>query len=95
MEKARIYRIGKGEFAKAIEAYRAAVDANKTSVTLDALGEGLYNAGDHIQAVRAARRRRDGSGIWSSPRPPGMALYARRNYEDGYQPGKAPGPYRR
>ena len=55
MEKARFYRIGKGDFAQALAAYRAAVDANKTAVTLDALGEGLYNAGDHIQAVRVLR----------------------------------------
>lgn len=83
MEKARIYRIGKGDFPKAVEAYRAAVDANKTAVTLDALGEGLYNAGDHIQAVRVLR---DAVELNPDYGPAlvhlGMALYARRNYED-------------
>jgi tetratricopeptide (TPR) repeat protein len=83
MEKARIYRVGMADFQKAIEAYRAAVDANKTAVTLDALGEGLYNAGDHLQAVRVLREAVDmdanyGPGLVHL----GMALYARRNYED-------------
>jgi tetratricopeptide (TPR) repeat protein len=83
MEKARIYRIGKGEFAKAIEAYRAAVDANKTPVTLDALGEGLYNAGDHIQAVRVLREAVEMDPDYGPALVHlGMALYARRNYED-------------
>jgi tetratricopeptide (TPR) repeat protein len=83
MEKARIYRVGKGEFAKAIEAYRAAVDANKTPVTLDALGEGLYNAGDHIQAVRILREAVEMDPNYGPALVHlGMALYARRNYED-------------
>ena len=75
--------MGLADFQKAIEAYRAAVDANKTAVTLDALGEGLYNAGDHLQAVRVLREAVDmdanyGPGLVHL----GMALYARRNYED-------------
>jgi tetratricopeptide (TPR) repeat protein len=83
MEKARIYRIGKGEFGKAIEAYRAAVDANKTAITLDALGEGLYNAGDHIQAVRVLREAVEMDPDYGPALVHlGMALYARRNYED-------------
>ena len=83
MEKARIYRIGKADFAKAIEAYRAAVDANKTPVTLDALGEGLYNAGDHIQAVRILREAVEMNPDYGPALVHlGMALYARRNYED-------------
>jgi tetratricopeptide (TPR) repeat protein len=83
MEKARIYRVGKGEFAKAIESYRAAVDANKTPVTLDALGEGLYNAGDHIQAVRVLREAVEMDPDYGPALVHlGMALYARRNYED-------------
>ena len=83
MEKARIYRVGLADFDKAIQAYRAAVEANKTPVTLDALGEGLYNAGDHLQAVRVLR-----SAVEMDPNygPAlvhlGMALYTRRNYED-------------
>jgi tetratricopeptide (TPR) repeat protein len=83
MEKARIYRIGKADFAKAIEAYRAAVDANKTAVTLDALGEGLYNSGDHIQAVRVLREAVEMDPDYGPALVHlGMALYARRNYED-------------
>jgi len=83
MEKARIYRIGKGDFPKAVEAYRAAVDANKTPVTLDALGEGLYNAGDHIQAVRVLREAVEMDPDYGPALVHlGMALYARRNYED-------------
>ena len=83
MEKARIYRVGKGEFPKAVEAYRAAVDTNKTAVTLDALGEGLYNAGDHIQAVRVLREAVEMNPDYGPALVHlGMALYARRNYED-------------
>lgn len=83
MEKARIYRVGKGDFTKAVEAYRAAVDANKTALTLDALGEGLYNAGDHIQAVRVLREAVDMDPEYGPALVHlGMALYARRNYED-------------
>lgn len=83
MEKARIYRVGKGDFPKAVEAYRAAVDANKTPVTLDALGEGLYNAGDHIQAVRVLREAVELNPDYGPALVHlGMALYARRNYED-------------
>jgi tetratricopeptide (TPR) repeat protein len=83
MEKARIYRIGKADFAQALAAYRAAVDANKTAVTLDALGEGLYNAGDHIQAVRVLREAVELDPDYGPALVHlGMALYARRNYED-------------
>lgn len=83
MEKARIYRVGKGDFANAVEAYRAAVDANKTAVTLDALGEGLYNAGDHIAAVRVLREAVEINPNYGPALVHlGMALYARRNYED-------------
>jgi tetratricopeptide (TPR) repeat protein len=83
MEKARIFRIGKADFAQALAAYRAAVDANKTAVTLDALGEGLYNAGDHIQAVRMLREAVELNPDYGPALVHlGMALYARRNYED-------------
>lgn len=83
MEKARIYRVGLADFQKAIEAYRAAVDANKTAVTLDALGEGLYNAGDHLQAVRMLREAVELDPNYGPALVHlGMALYARRNYED-------------
>lgn len=83
LEKARIYRVGLGDFTKAIEAYRSAVDANKTPFTLDALGEGLYNAGDHIQAVRVLRSALELNPDYAPALVHlGMALYARRNYED-------------
>jgi tetratricopeptide (TPR) repeat protein len=83
MEKARIYRVGKGDFTKAVEAYRAAVDANKTPQTLDAFGEGLYNAGDHINAVRQLREAVELDPEYGPALVHlGMALYARRNYED-------------
>ena len=83
MEKARIYRVGLADYANALVAYRAAVDANKTAVTLDALGEGLYNAGDYLQAVRTLRQALEldpdyGPALVHM----GMALYSRRNYED-------------
>lgn len=83
LEKARIYRVGLGDFASAILSYRAAVDANKTAVTLDALGEGLYNLGDHLAAIRTLN---DALELDPNYGPAlvhlGMALYARRNYED-------------
>jgi tetratricopeptide (TPR) repeat protein len=83
IEKARIYRVGKNDIGKAIEAYRAAVDANKTPITLDSLGEGLYNAGDHLQAVRVLQ---DAVELDPNYGPAlvhlGMVWYARRNYED-------------
>lgn len=83
MEKARIYRVGLGDYQKAIEAYRAAVDANKTPVTLDALGEGLYNAGDHLQAVRVLREAVDMDPEYGPALVHlGMALYVRNNFED-------------
>ena len=83
LEKARIYRVGLGDFQNAILSYRAAVDANKTAVTLDALGEGLYNVGDHLAAIRTLN---DALELNPNYGPAlvhlGMALYARRNYED-------------
>ncbi len=83
LEKARIYRVGLGDFQNAILSYRAAVDANKTAVTLDALGEGLYNVGDHLAAIRTLN---DALELNPDYGPAlvhlGMALYARRNYED-------------
>ena len=83
MEKARIYRVGLADFANALVAYRNAVEANKTPVTLDALGEGLYNAGDHLQAVRILRQALEMNPDYGPALVHlGMALYSRRNYED-------------
>jgi len=83
MEKARIYRVGLADYSSALVAYRNAVEANRTPATLDALGEGLYNAGDHLQAVRVLRQALEmdpdhGPALVHL----GMALYSRRNYED-------------
>lgn len=83
MEKARIYRVGLADFANVLVAYRNAVEANKTPVTLDALGEGLYNAGDHLQAVRILRQALEMNPDYGPALVHlGMALYSRRNYED-------------
>jgi tetratricopeptide (TPR) repeat protein len=79
----RQYRIGLRDFENAIEAYRAAVAAYQAPVTLDALGDGLYNAGDHLQAVRVLRQAVEMDPNYGPAHLHlGMALYARRNYED-------------
>ncbi len=81
--KGRQYRIGLLDFEKAIEAYRAAVEAYRAPVTLDALGDGLYNAGDYLQAVRVLQQAVELDPNHGPAQVHlGMALYARRNYED-------------
>jgi tetratricopeptide (TPR) repeat protein len=83
MEKGRQYRVGKLDYEKAIDAYRKAVEVYKSAVTLDALGDGLYNAGDHLQAVRVLEEAVDLDPNYGPALVHlGMALYARRNYED-------------
>ena len=83
IEKGRQYRIGLLDYDKAIENYRKAVEAYKTAVTLDALGDGLYNSGDHLQAVRVLREAVELDPTYGPALVHlGMALYARRNYED-------------
>lgn len=83
IERGRQYRIGLAEFALANESYQQAVDVYESAITLDALGFGLYNIGDHLQAVRVLR---DAVEVDPNYGPAqvhlGMALYARRNYED-------------
>ncbi|MEM7534524.1 MAG: tetratricopeptide repeat protein [Chloroflexota bacterium] len=83
IELGRQYRVGLFDYEKANESYRKAVEVYESAVTLDALGFGLYNTGDHLQAVRVLRQAYEldddyGPGLVHL----GMALYARRNYED-------------
>ena len=83
IELGRQYRVGLFEYDLANDAYRQAVEAYESAITLDALGFGLYNVGDHLQAVRVLR---DAVELDPEYGPAlvhlGMALYARRNYED-------------
>jgi len=83
IEKGRQYRVGLYDYEKANESYRQAVEVYRSAVTLDALGYGLYNNMDHLQAVRVLK---DAVEMDSRYGPAlihlGMALYARRNYED-------------
>ncbi|HRW06218.1 MAG TPA: tetratricopeptide repeat protein [Caldilineaceae bacterium] len=83
IELGRQYSIGLGEFEKAVETYRKAVEVYEAPITLDALGEGLYNRGDHLQAVRELRRAVEMNDHYGPARVHlGMALFARRNFED-------------
>lgn len=83
IEKGRQYRVGLLDFDQANAAYRQAVEAYESPVTLDALGDGLYNAGDYLGAVENLR---DAIELDPNYGPAlvhlGMAYYARRNYED-------------
>ena len=83
IEYGRLLRVGLGQFEKAVEIYRQAVKVYEAPVTLNALGEGLYHNGDHLQAVRELRKavEMDPEYGWAQVHL-GMALYARRNYED-------------
>lgn len=83
IEKARQYRVGLLDYEAANEAYRRAVEVYRSPMTLDALGDGLYNAGDHLQAVRVLREAVEMNPEYGPAQVHlGMALYARRNYED-------------
>lgn len=83
IERGRQYRIGLLEFEKANDSYRQAVEVYESPVTLDALGFGLYNVGDHLQAIRILRRAVEMDPNYGPAQVHlGMALYARRNYED-------------
>lgn len=79
----RLLQVGLGEFDKAVDIYRKAVDVYDAPITLDALGDGLYNNGDHLQAVRELRKAIEIDPEFGFAQVHlGMALYARRNYED-------------
>jgi len=83
IEKGRQYRVGLLDYEKANAEYQRAVDVYPSATTLDALGDGLYNAGDHMQAVRKLREAVDMDPDYGPALVHlGMALYARRNYED-------------
>ena len=83
IEKGRQYRVGLLDYEKANEEYQKAVEVYRSAVTLDALGDGLYNAGDHLQAVRVLREATEMDPTYGPAFVHlGMALYARRNYED-------------
>jgi tetratricopeptide (TPR) repeat protein len=83
IEKGRQYRVGLLDFEKANAAYKQAVEAYEAPVTLDALGDGYYTAGNYLAAVETLRRAVEldpefGPALVHL----GMAYYARRNYED-------------
>ena len=81
--KGRQYRVGMLDFEQANAAYRQAVAAYESPVTLDALGDGLYNAMDYLGAVETLRRAVELDPNYGPALVHlGMAYYARRNYED-------------
>jgi tetratricopeptide (TPR) repeat protein len=83
IELGRQYRVGMEDYVKANEAYAKAVSVYEAPITLDAQGDGLYNTGDHLQAVRVLRKAIELDPNYGPALVHlGMALYARRNYED-------------
>jgi tetratricopeptide (TPR) repeat protein len=83
IEKGRQYRVGLLDFEQANAAYRQAVAAYEAPVTLDALGDGLYNAEDYLGAIETLRRAIELDPDYGPALVHlGMAYYARRNYED-------------
>jgi tetratricopeptide (TPR) repeat protein len=83
IELGRQYRVGLLDYEKANEAYTKAVSVYESPLTLDAQGDGLYNVGDHLQAVRVLRKAVEIDPDYGPALVHlGMALYARRNYED-------------
>jgi tetratricopeptide (TPR) repeat protein len=81
--KGRQYRVGLLDFEQANEAYKQAVAAYEAPVTLDALGNGLYNAGNYLGAIEHLRRAVEIDPNYGPALVHlGMAYYARRNYED-------------
>jgi tetratricopeptide (TPR) repeat protein len=83
IEKARQYRVGLEDFEAAIAAYQEAVNVYRSAITLDALGDGQYIAGDFLSAVRTLREAVDLDPTYAPAQVHmGMALFSRRNYED-------------
>lgn len=83
IELGRQYSVGLGDFEQAVATFRQAVEVYEAPITLDALGEGLYNQGDHLQAVRELRQAVEMDEYYGPARVHlGMALFARRNFED-------------
>jgi tetratricopeptide (TPR) repeat protein len=83
IELGRMYRVGLLDYEQANAAYSKAVGVYEVPLTLDAQGDGLYNTGDHLQAVRILRKAVEMDPNFGPALVHlGMALYARRNYED-------------
>jgi tetratricopeptide (TPR) repeat protein len=83
IELGRMYRVGLLDYEQANAAYTQAVAVYEAPLTLDAQGDGLYNTGDHLQAVRVLRKAVEMNPNYGPALVHlGMALYARRNYED-------------
>jgi tetratricopeptide (TPR) repeat protein len=83
IELGRQHRVGRLDYEKANAAYAEAVKAYEAPITLDAQGDGLYNSGDHLQAVRVLRKAVELDPNYGPALVHlGMVLYARRNYED-------------
>lgn len=82
IERGRQYQ-ALNEWDAAIQSYEQAVAVAEISVSLDALGWGLYLSGDSLQAQRVLRRAVDkdpqnGAALAHL----GITYYTRRNYED-------------
>lgn len=87
LEKGLLYRVSLADYQKANTAYERAVRIYKSAVTLDYYGDGLYNSGDHLQAVRVLREAVELDPNYGPALAHlGMALYIRRNYEDAVDP---------
>ena len=72
MEKARIFRVGLNDYQKALEAYRAAVDANQDSSDIGCVGRGaVQRRRSFAGGTCAARGSRHQSRVWARAGSPG------------------------